>query len=147
MVDALVMGAGMAGLAAARELARAGLSVEVLEAGHRVGGRVSSSRDFCGEAVELGAELIHGTGAATWTDVRDAGLTVRPCPLIRHTMFNLGGRTRWLPFILAHPGTWPSFTIMQRLERMRPEDPSAREFIEWQGYRGRARMLGVVESV
>jgi monoamine oxidase len=142
MADVLVLGAGMAGMSAARELRRAGLSVQVLEARDRVGGRVWSIRDFCEEPVEAGAEFIHGVGAVTFPDVREAGFTVRPCPLIRHTMFNLGGGTRWLPFILMHPGTWPTFTIMWRLAHLPKDDLTAAEFIARRRYRGRARLLG-----
>ena len=41
-MKALVVGAGFAGLAAAEELQRAGVEVEVFEARRRVGGRVWS---------------------------------------------------------------------------------------------------------
>jgi len=137
----IVIGAGMAGVTAAREIARAGVSVIVVEAGDRVGGRVRSIRDFCGRPVEAGAEFVHGVGSATWPDVRAAGLTTRPCPLIRDTMFNVGGGTRWLPWILLHPGAWPAFGILRSLARFVPPDISAGEFIERKGYRGRARSL------
>ena len=140
MNDVLVIGAGMAGISAARELSKAGLSVKVLEARDRVGGRVWSIRDFCKEPVEAGAEFIHGVEAATFPDVQAAGFSVRPCPLIRHTMFNLGGGTRWLPFILMNPATWSTFTIMLRLKNLK-EDLSARQFIEKMGYKGPARLL------
>ena len=141
MSDVLVIGAGMAGVAAARELQRAGLSVRVLEAGNRTGGRLWSIRDFCTEPVEAGAEFIHGVKAATFSDVKEGGFSVRPCPLIRHTMFNLGYGTHWLPFILMHPGTWSTFTIMHLLKNLQPPDLSGRQFIEKHGYRGRARRL------
>jgi monoamine oxidase len=141
MTDVIVIGAGVAGLAAARELARTGVPVCVVEAGDRIGGRVYSLRDFCGEPVEAGAEFIHGVGAETWPDVRAAGLTVRPCPHIRDTMFNIGYGAHWLPFVLLHPGLWPTFTILRHLARHKPPDISAREFIERRGYRGRARIL------
>ena len=141
MTDAIVIGAGMAGVTAGRALARAGLSVSVLEARDRVGGRIHSVRDFCDEPVEAGAEFIHGVGAATWPEVQPAGLTVRPCRLVRDTMFNVGAGTRWLPWILLHPGIWPTFTILRRLARLRPPDMSARRFIEQRGFRGRARIL------
>jgi monoamine oxidase len=55
---ALVIGAGLAGLAAADQLDRAGWEVEVLEARDRVGGRVRSRRLDNGAVVELGAEFI-----------------------------------------------------------------------------------------
>ena len=141
MVDVIVIGAGMAGLTAARELGKQGLSVKVVEGRQRIGGRVHSIRDFCDEPVEGGAEFVHGTGAATWPDVRAAGLATRPCPLMKDTMFNVGGGTRWLPWIIAHPGVWPTFTILQKIAKVRPPDVSARQFIEQQGYRGRARIL------
>ena len=141
MADVMVIGAGMAGLAAARELGKQGLSVKVVEGRQRIGGRVHSIRDFCDEPVEGGAEFVHGTGAATWPDVRAAGLATRPCPLMKDTMFNVGGGTRWLPWIIAHPGVWPTFTILQKIAKVRPPDVSARQFIEQQGYRGRARIL------
>jgi monoamine oxidase len=56
--NAIVVGAGFAGLAAADELARAGHEVVVLEATDRVGGRVWSERLANGSIVERGAEFV-----------------------------------------------------------------------------------------
>jgi monoamine oxidase len=57
-VRAAVVGAGLAGLVAADELARGGADVVVLEARSRVGGRVWSERLANGAIVEMGAEFI-----------------------------------------------------------------------------------------
>ena len=56
----VVAGAGLAGLAAARELEDRGLHVTVIEARSRVGGRVMTVRDgfAAGQHAEGGADLI-----------------------------------------------------------------------------------------
>ena len=56
----LVVGAGMAGLAAARSLADAGWPVRLIEARDRIGGRVHTTRDW-GVPLEMGASWIHGS--------------------------------------------------------------------------------------
>jgi monoamine oxidase len=57
--DVLVIGGGIAGLAAARQLAHAGLRVTLLEARDRLGGRIYT-RQTADYPVELGAEFVHG---------------------------------------------------------------------------------------
>ena len=68
-----VLGAGLAGLAAARMLVEAGKSVAVLEARDRVGGRVCTEQ-VGGYAVELGAEFVHGLPEELWDLIHEAGL-------------------------------------------------------------------------
>jgi monoamine oxidase len=76
----IVIGAGVAGLAAARMLARSGVPVAVLEARDRVGGRIHTATASAGETsggaipVELGAEFIHGLPQESWELLREAGL-------------------------------------------------------------------------
>lgn len=58
--DTIVVGAGVAGLTAARLLTSAGRRVVVLEARDRVGGRVSTDRHVPGLVTDMGASWIHG---------------------------------------------------------------------------------------
>src|SRR5471032_3015879 len=57
-VDLCVIGAGFAGLAAARQLVRAGHSVAVLEARDRVGGRVHSKLTPDGLRLDVGGTWV-----------------------------------------------------------------------------------------
>ncbi|MEA2144218.1 MAG: monoamine oxidase [Solirubrobacteraceae bacterium] len=59
--DVVVVGAGLSGLVAAREIARAGHSVAVVEARDRVGGRMLDRSIAGGDVVDLGAEFIGPT--------------------------------------------------------------------------------------
>ena len=64
----LVVGAGMAGLAAARSLADAGWPVRLIEARDRIGGRVHTNRDW-GAPLEMGASWIQGARDNPLTDL------------------------------------------------------------------------------
>ncbi|WP_269759949.1 flavin monoamine oxidase family protein [Ornithinimicrobium faecis] len=58
--DVVVVGAGMAGLTVAAELAALGRQVVVLEARSRIGGRIDSRPLIVGGVAELGAQVLHG---------------------------------------------------------------------------------------
>lgn len=59
--DIIIVGAGAAGLMAARELSNAGFKVQVLEARNRTGGRIHTITDnLFPSPIELGAEFVHG---------------------------------------------------------------------------------------
>ena len=74
--DVLIIGAGVAGLTAAAQLATRGHSVLVLEARERIGGRVWTRHEpELAAPVELGAEFIHGPIPETFELLTQAGET------------------------------------------------------------------------
>ncbi|HEY1724034.1 MAG TPA: NAD(P)/FAD-dependent oxidoreductase [Steroidobacteraceae bacterium] len=113
--DVAIVGAGVAGLVAARALTKSGLKVAVLEARERVGGRLWTARVARKQgqpiAIELGAEFIHGLPPETWDLIREAQLETqelggarlcfRDGSLLQHDETHEGGMavleqmTRW----------------------------------------------------
>ena len=85
LTDFVVVGAGAAGLMTARELARVGKRVTILEARARCGGRIYPlpTQEF-GYPAEGGAEFVHGAAPLTRALMREAGLSLSP-----------RGGTRW----------------------------------------------------
>lgn len=82
----VVVGAGAAGLMAARELARAGRRVTILEARERCGGRIDPlpASEF-GYPADGGAEFVHGEAPVTRALLREAGLSLQ----------EIQGATQW----------------------------------------------------
>ncbi len=74
----VIVGAGAAGLMAARELARARKRVTILEARERCGGRIHPlpAAEF-GYRADGGAEFVHGEAPVTRALLREAGLSLR----------------------------------------------------------------------
>jgi monoamine oxidase len=77
-VDAVVVGAGLAGLTAARQLVEAGREVLVLEARERVGGRLLNHTLSDGTVVEVGGQWIGPTQLRMAKLVADLGLETYP---------------------------------------------------------------------
>jgi monoamine oxidase len=75
-VSVLVAGAGLAGLAAARDLVHRGATVKVVEARDRVGGRVLTARDGFtdGQHAEAGGDLIDEGHTALFQLARELGV-------------------------------------------------------------------------
>src|SRR5687767_10491454 len=79
MIDVVVIGAGLAGLAAGAKLLRRGARVLVVEARGRLGGRVATRRPpGWGVPVEAGAEFVHEAPETLMRALRAARLRTRP---------------------------------------------------------------------
>lgn len=77
--DVVVLGAGFAGITAARELKNYGRRVLVLEARDRIGGRAWTA-DLNGTKVELGCTWIHWFQPYVWAEFQRSGLELHEDP-------------------------------------------------------------------
>lgn len=92
MTRILIVGAGLAGLSAARELTKAGMECLVLEARSRVGGRVMGG-SVAGQAVEFGGTLIGEGHERMYALAAELGLpTFRTYNDDGQLLVDLGGR-------------------------------------------------------
>jgi monoamine oxidase len=119
-----IIGAGAAGLAAARDLARAGRSVVVLEARDRIGGRVFTLQDDdFPSPVELGAEFVHGKSPALWKLATRANLKFYEVSE-RHWFFEDGKITKSRDF-------WRQVEYLMDQMRAAGSDESLKAFLDW----------------
>jgi len=88
--DVVVVGAGLAGLSAARDLVNAGLDVVVLEARARPGGRVEQTTTADDRLVQLGGEVIADFHTAYRELVAELGLTIVP------SFTDIPGESTWI---------------------------------------------------
>ncbi|MFS0850674.1 MULTISPECIES: (S)-6-hydroxynicotine oxidase NdpB [Novosphingobium] len=79
--DVAVVGAGYAGITAARELAAKGWRVVVVEARPRIGGRTFTS-NFLGRQIELGGSSVHWVQPHVFSEMQRYGFTLEEVPLI-----------------------------------------------------------------
>ena len=139
-LDVIVLGAGIAGLTAARQLALAGLRVRVVEARNRVGGRIFS-RSIGEEVLELGAEFVHGKPPILWNLIEEARLET----------YELGGKDFcWEHHVLQECGDdlGRDFQWLEALKDWDREDCSFADYLEIAKVpdASRQRLIGFVEG-
>jgi len=125
-LEAVVVGAGAAGLSAARALAAAGARVRVLEARERIGGRVLTLHPPDARLpIELGAEFVHGAAEQVVRVAREAGLV----------LLEVGSHRREATANALRPleGFWERLDrVMRRLDAEREPERSFAEFLAMQ---------------
>lgn len=87
-----IIGAGFAGLIAARELEAAGINVHLFEARERIGGRAWTDERLGGHALEMGATWVHWMQPFVWTEIARYGQQIHPSPDIEDAYWVSGGR-------------------------------------------------------
>ena len=123
-VDAIIVGAGAAGLTAARELIRAGKRVIVLESSARIGGRIMTRNDTdAGIPVELGAEFVHGDAPETTRLLDEARLATVP---VLGQQYRSDGKSDQ-----PHEISWKSMgRVFKYMNKDRKEDRSFQDFLD-----------------
>jgi len=138
--DVIIIGAGIAGLAAARDLAEQDLKVLVLEARQRTGGRIYTAEDdVVFHGVELGAQFIHGTEADTWELINEFSIQTMALSDL--------GEPEYRTFSPGNPNAVPDLArvesaqeaIYQRFAAYRGEDS---DLLDWM----RVQDFGVFEQ-
>jgi monoamine oxidase len=128
-LDAIVVGAGISGLACARRLVEAGLTTMVIEARNRVGGRIQTLRLPGEPPIELGAQVVHGDRAATWSLIQAAGLQTTAVAQNGEMLFRVAGRTWTVSDVNAARCPLP-WLVEQRVLSGQPNDESVEEVVE-----------------
>jgi monoamine oxidase len=113
--DVIVVGAGLAGLTAARQLVAAGRSVLVIEARDRVGGRTVNASIGAGKVTEMGGQWIGPTQDRLLTLARELGVETFPTYHQGRNLLELGGKLR------RYKGTIPRLAphVLLGIERAR----------------------------
>jgi monoamine oxidase len=107
--EVLIVGAGLAGLTAARQLRQAGVAVEVLEAADRVGGR-TFTRQVEGATIDVGGQWIGPGQPRMQALVRELGVTTFPTPSEGKEVLDLAGK------ISQHSGTIPRIGVLDLIQ-------------------------------
>jgi len=137
--DTIVVGAGLAGITAARELKAAGRAVCLLEARGRIGGRVANHDLGDGKSVELGAEFFGPSNRIIADTARLLGIESYRTYDRGYRLLELDGRIRrWRGFVpsrspLALADLGQAMLRLERIARSIPDHApwDAREAVAW----------------
>ncbi|MET3905289.1 NAD(P)/FAD-dependent oxidoreductase [Paenarthrobacter sp. 4246] len=88
--DVIIIGAGFAGLTAARELSRSGHNTMLLEARDRIAGRTHLAERL-GRNLELGGTWVHWTQPYVWAEMGRYGIKALPGPEFTKASWIVGG--------------------------------------------------------
>jgi monoamine oxidase len=143
-VDVAIIGAGIAGLIAARALADQGRRVCVLEARMRIGGRIHTDAAAGPVPIERGAELIHGGRVRIRHYLDRYGLKVQPDGGSRGVRLAAGGRLRHPLWMATRRSMWRLGSATSALSKTPGIDVSAAEFLRARKIDGVGRQLAEV---
>ncbi len=137
--DVIIIGAGMAGLTAARRLAESGRRAVLLEAQNHVGGRLRTVRDPNVDLpIELGAEFVHGKPEDLLALLREARLS----------LFELDGENHcFRAGMLAPCSQDGSFEILSQMQNYAGPDLSFADYLKSNpADLEKARAIGYIEG-
>jgi monoamine oxidase len=141
--DVLILGGGISGLACAQSLFRNGIEAAVLEARPDTGGRIRTLRLANGCLIEMGAQVVHGSGCSTWDVLRARGLEAQRLPRSEELYVAVDGGHIALSKLAAVPiAPWQlierlrtsgggDLSLLRALGRVGLTGPAARIAMEW----------------
>lgn len=120
-VDIAVVGAGLSGLRAARELADAGREVVVLEARERVGGRLLNASMGDGVTVDVGGQWVGSDHARVQRLAAELGVEIFAQHGAGRNLLDVGGKRRRYRGTIPRLGPrvlWDVFVARRRIDRL-----------------------------